>query len=328
MRIFRIIISIILLFSITFTIFLGFKKIGEGAKSKENKQKEVIVGWQIDGFEGGVGSRRNFLMSVSREYEKINPNYLFMINQYSISEANERLKKGVSPDFISFSSGVDVFNQKKFSTKYYSIGGQIGENTYAVPWCRGGYVLIFLKDELKKSNIDKLIISSKEYNLPYLAFLEEGLTATEYIGYEPKNAYQNFLLKGGVFLGTQRDIVRLDNLGKEYNFRALTRFNDLYQYISITSDDEGKISAINGFVNLLLSEKIQNKLTQIKMFSCVVDLEYDSPALNEMQKIQDFGTISVFTPRHDYLQINEQLRAIKGDNSDEYLKIKNLIVYP
>ena len=67
-------------------------------------------------------------------------------------------------------------------------------------------------------------------------------------------------------LGTQRDVVRLDNREEEYFYTPIKAFNDLYQYFSITSSDKDKINAVNQFLDLLLSEKIQKTLTKIKMF--------------------------------------------------------------
>ena len=61
MKIFRYILAIIIVFSSIFTIFIGKNKIGEKAKlTQPAEYKGIISVWQIDGFEGGSGSRKQF----------------------------------------------------------------------------------------------------------------------------------------------------------------------------------------------------------------------------------------------------------------------------
>ena len=328
MRLIRCILGFIIVFSIIFSLFFGFKNIGKIDSEKTQKQKEIITGWQIDTFEGGIGSRRKFLLGVASEFEKNNKDYLVMINSYSETEANEKIKKGIFPDFISYSLGVNVCNQKQLKTEYYSVGGLIGDTTYAVPWCRGGYVIISKKDLTNKTKFDKVIISNSTNNLSSVAFFEEGYSALKLEFFEPKLAYQKFISSGEVMLGTQRDVIRLENREEEYYFAPIKAFNDLYQYFSITSSDKDKINAVNQFLDLLLSEKIQNTLTKIKMFSEVAFIEYDNEVLNSMQNLTDFETVSVFIENKVIESIKDSLSFIKNNEQEEYLKIKNIIVKP
>lgn len=309
-------------------MLFGFNQIGSSAIVKEEKQKQIVIGWQIDTFEGGVGSRKNFLLDVCKEIEKRNNKYVFMINQYTTDEANERLNKGIVPDFISFSSGVNVVGQKLLNTEYYSVGGMVGEKTYAVPWCRGGYVLISKENVFGGNEYKNVIISDGDYTLSKLAFIEEGLTSKKYEYYSPRTAYQKFISTNNVFLGTQRDVIRLENCKENLFYRPLKCFNDLYQYVSVTTESQEKKEVVNDFINTLLSESVQKTLTKIKMFSCVTDLEYDNTVMQEMQNLLDFKTISTFMGGDKYLAIKENLRAINTDKDLEYTKIKNLIVYP
>ncbi len=328
MRLIRCILGFIIVFSVLFSIFFGFNNIGNTTKDDAQKQKKIITGWQIDTFEGGIGSRRKFLLDVASEFEKNNKEYLVMINSYNTNEANEKIKKGIFPDFISYSLGVNVCNQKKLETEYYSVGGLIDDTTYAVPWCRGGYVLISKKDLVNKTKLDKVILSNSSHNFSSIAVFEEGYTVEKFEIYEPKLAYQKFISSGEVMLGTQRDVVRLENREEKYYYTPIKAFNDLYQYFSITSSDKDKISAVSKFLDLLLSEKIQNKLTKIKMFSDVAFLEYDNEVLNLMQYLTDFKTVSVFMENKVIESIKDSLSFIKNNEQEEYLKIKNIIVKP
>ena len=71
MKIFRFIISIIIVLSFVFTVFIGRHKIQEQSKiTNPAEYKGIISLWQIDGFEGGSGSRKQFLLKVARDFEK------------------------------------------------------------------------------------------------------------------------------------------------------------------------------------------------------------------------------------------------------------------
>jgi hypothetical protein len=100
MKILRCILGITLLFCLIFTFLFGYKKIGDKNSIEQKAQKNIIVGWQIDCFEGGVGSRRNFLLGVAKDFEKINSDYLIMINSYSQKEANDKLLNYDNLDII------------------------------------------------------------------------------------------------------------------------------------------------------------------------------------------------------------------------------------
>ncbi len=328
MKIIRIILGIFIVFCVTFSFLFANEKIGEKRKETLNQQRSIIIGWQIDGFEGGIGSRRNFLLDVSKGFEKLNNDYLITINSYTEAEANLRLSQGILPDFISFSHGVNVNQQQELKTDYYAPGGLVGNKTYALPWCRGGYVLISKKDVFSNKNFNKVIVSNSEYTMPIFAFLEDGYSAQKYDVYSPKIAFQRFLAEDAVLLGTQRDVVRLENNDGIFYYKPIEKFNDLYQYISITSKEESKITAINEFIDLLLSEKKQKKLSTIKMFSDVVELDYLNEILDNMQKLYDFSTTSVFMGADNISITKDKLLSIKNIKDAEYIKIKNLIVKP
>ena len=86
------------------------------------------------------------------------------------------------------------------------------------------------------------------------------------------------------FLGTQRDIIRLNNRGFEYIAQPLKNFNDLYQYASVTATDENKRVYACAFLDYLLTENVQKRLTEIGMFSDFYVLNYQEKDFISMQE--------------------------------------------
>ena len=68
-------------------------------------------------------------------------------------------------------------------------------------------------------------------------------------------------------LGTQRDVCRFQTRGVNVFSKALTAYSDLYQYIAVTTSDENKESLCGAFIDLLLSDEIQEGLSDIGMYS-------------------------------------------------------------
>ena len=75
------VISSLLGFCVAFTLFFGKNFIYRKAESEGAKNyKGIINVWQIDSFEGGTGSRKNFLSDVARTFEKKNDGVLVMVS--------------------------------------------------------------------------------------------------------------------------------------------------------------------------------------------------------------------------------------------------------
>ena len=143
MKIFRLIICVLLSLSIWITFSIGKSKIGEKVNIVESKEYlGIITLWQIDGFEGGTGSRKQFLLKVARDFEKQNPGVLIMVVNHTFESVKEKLKNGERPDLISYSNGVEVSGLIEIACERATIGGYIGDKLYATAWCCGGYTLI------------------------------------------------------------------------------------------------------------------------------------------------------------------------------------------
>ena len=323
----------ILIFCIVFTLVFASNKIGEGHSfGSAEEYKGILTLWQVDSFEGGSGSRKQFLLKVARDFEKQNAGVLVMVVEHTAESVKTALDEGQSPDMISFGNGTEVSGFLELSLGVKFSGGMIGEKECAVPWCRGGYVLIAnpsitTKELLLQDNFDSVLISQAEYTQPVLSLICEGIKVNNLTVKKPMDAYVDFV--GGkirYFLGTQRDVVRLERRGVEVYARPLIEYNDLYQYVTITSKDQTKKTYSGKFLEYLTSKKVQQSLNQISMLSLNYGVEYQNQHLIQMQKVQNKNTISAFT----YAQVLKQtqldcLKAMSGDDNLK-IKIKNMLI--
>jgi len=267
------------------SVFSSFTKENKTA----NKGKNAIIElWHIDSFEGGKGSRKDFLLSSSLKFEKKH-NAIISVISHTIQSATLALKDSC-PDLISCGNGIDIVNiVKSIPIKSQDGVCQIKNKNYGVTWCRGGYALIG-----QGENTD-LIVSQGEYTLPLLAYKKQGLSFKNIKVLPPQKAYQEYLLKGGYLLGTQRDIIRLTNRGIEVKYSPISCFCDLNQVICLTTTDTEKVGYCQDFISYLLSPERQLALESIGMLSVSnLDLYKDSP-LKELQKTQIQSTQNFFT---------------------------------
>jgi len=325
MKIIRWIIVAIMCASVAFTIFIGKDKIVEKTEYVERSEyKGVITLWQVDSFEGGTGSRKQFLLKKARAFERENKGVYVMVINHTAESVNEKVESGIFPDLISFGNGTRILELSEIDVKGVNGGKLMGKN-YLTAWCRGGYVLIS-NPKISGEQIDKLIVSQQEYTQPLTALLLEGIGANEIISLKPMDAYVRFTMgKEKYLLGTQRDVVRLRNRGMEVETTALTKFNDLFQYVGVTSKEEVKKYYAEKFVQYLVSEKVQESLSEIDMFSCFYEVEYESKSLSKMQRINCEYTLSPFIANEQFKVIKELSgRAIKGEK-ELINKIKNML---
>ncbi len=322
MKIIRLIMASLIIFCTIFTITIGYKKIGEEKLKTPKEFKGIITIWQIDGFEGGSGSRKQFLLSVSRDFEKQNEGALVMVINHTLTSAEDSISKGIYPDIISYSNGLDIDKMLPLEGVRCAGGGKVGDKVYATAWCRGGYVLIKNLDAIDKEQ-SSLIVSKAQNTQPLLAMLLEGLEFENVEVLSPMDAYTKFTLgKNAYMLGTQRDVVRLTNRCANFSATPLTSFNDLYQYVSLLASDNNKSIIAKRFIDYLLSDKVQQKLNKINMLSPYKNVSFDIEYLNLMQNVSAFSTISAFYPKQILREIEDRsMLALKGDkNALNYVK--------
>ncbi len=329
MKFFRILIAVALSFSILFTFTVGLKRIGVKPEVlKKEEYKGIITLWHIDSFEGGRGSRKQFLLDIATAFEKKNKGVLVMVVSHTKVSAEEKFSKGEFPDMISFGGGVEIKNAVKSNFARSFKGGDISDENYFTPWCRGGYVLISNANAkaYEGEKLESVIVSQGEYTEPLIAMLENGVTATEKIILPPAEAYVEFTQsKTAYLLGTQRDVCRLISRGMEFYATPLSGFNDLYQYIGITSNDKDKLVYAERFIDFLTSDESQLKLNKISMFSAFIRVSFEDEILNEMQNATLNKTISVFTSSTELKNLQVIAEGALGGNENEKIKIEKML---
>ncbi len=333
MRIFkfcaRIFLVFIIIFSILFTLFFGRFKITQSHSfGSAESYKGILTLWQVDSFEGGTGSRKQFLLKVARAFERQNEGVLVMVLEHTPQSVKESLLDS-SPDLISFGIGTEIGAFSQINAKAFSQGGMVGQKSCALPWCRGGYTLIAnpkLVSEIG-NNLESLLVSQGEYTQPLVALYMEGISASTIEIKSPMDAYVQFVAgKTPYFLGTQRDINRLERRGVEVITRPLTKYNDLYQYVALTSSDSLKASYAEQFIETLLSPSIQQTLSEIGMMSEYEKVSFANSHLSNMQNLSGFSTVSAFVAPQSLKEMQENSLLLMGGKKELENKIKNMLV--
>ena len=274
-KITRIIAALLTVSIVVFVPLFAFPESvkGEEKPIKTEEYKFALTLWNIDVFEGGTGSRGDFL--AARANERTDDGIIILVKSHTPESVKKSIEKGEIPDMVSFGVGVDSVRLLcRYLPSSDFKGGVIGGKTYAVPWCLGGYYLIVKQADnrlieglnLKNTNLNGVIVSQNSYNLPVLAMKTSGVTATAAEYLSPMDASLKFVTKeGGVLLGTQRDLRRLEKRGVAFSAYPLTGFSDLCQYIAVTTKSDEKYRACLDFIRYITSEKVQDKLWKIGM---------------------------------------------------------------
>lgn len=326
MKVLRMLCSLILVLCVTFTVLVGAKKIdSSGVSADRVEYKGVLSLWQVDSFEGGAGSRKQFLLKAARTFERKNQGVLVMVSQMTEEGVKEKLDSGETPDLISFGPGVQIRSMLELSAEKRVKGGVVGNKLFAAAWCRGGYVLI--ENPAYTKGEDCVIVSQQKYTQPLLTLLYGDLRIKEVEILPPMDAYVKFVSgKAKYLLGTQRDVVRLENRGFSYKYKVLDGYNDLYQYVAVTSPDSIKSYYAKEFVEHLVSDDVQTSLSEIKMLSPYLNVNNGIEALDLMQKTNCKYTVSAFTSCAQLDQLkNLSLAALRGDEGS-LNKIKNILL--
>lgn len=205
----------------------------------ENNDKSVLQLWQIDSFEGGKGSRADYLQKKGNAFSKEYGAYV-TVTALSAEAAVLNLENGNMPDLISYGAGI------------CGLESYIGSFT---TWCHGGYCLLAVDGnaDFTDVNAENTVINSGKNNYTSAAAMFYGLQNAEYE--KPSGAYVK-LINGDYkyLLGTQRDIFRLKTRGVGFTVKPVTEFNDLYQNISVV-DKSANFSVAQRFVGYLMSHR-------------------------------------------------------------------------
>ena len=252
------------------------------------KNTTFVELWQVDTFEGGSASRSRYLEKTAFKFQELNSNVYIFVRTLNIEQLKYMLSVGKKPDMISFGVGAGELlygycRELDIKTPVRAelmASGMVAGKQLAIPWCMGGYILASTLD-VDMVNLpnepmggyravlgygqDANVTSNVLSELNCVSISEDKMDAYE--------AYKNFVVgkNYNVLLGTQRDYHRLQNkvnLGviSNCNYRYLSGYNDLVQYIAITGEDEGVVNCAKNFVRYLTSVTVQKTLTQIGMF--------------------------------------------------------------
>lgn len=216
-------------------------------KAEESNGAEYITVWQIDGFEGGKGSRKQFIANIAQKLFEGKKVY-FTVHSLTADSARENIGRGNVPDAISYPSGFygieNLVNTQDFNSKV---------------WCHGCYCLLTLdtNSDFSDVNTKNTIINIGKDNLSsvctVLIGLNGGATA------EPTNAYLQLLNgKYKYMLGTQRDIYRLETRKAVYTVKAVSEFNDLFQNFSILTRDSKKYAICKDLIEELAKSDVSS----------------------------------------------------------------------
>ena len=298
-------------------------------KKKEVKSGDksvIITVWHTDAFDGGKGSRCSFLREIASGFSKRYENVYFLVSNYSVEGLKTALQGGNYPDIVSFGGcdlGVSEYAKElKISGQD---GGLVGNKRFAVAYLKGGYFKI-----VKGNGDSELIISDGEYFSSETACLFSNAKAKSVVKLSSQDAYTRFLIKDdATLIGTQRDIVRLRNLNAEFTATPIERYNDLFQYFSITADDKIKCYYASEFINYALSNEVQQKLNRLCMFSTTgVKLYGGDEIFSSYEKCKNEYTFIPFSTKDNFnlLKTKAYDGLVKGEDYDIIVNsCKNLI---
>ena len=302
-----------------------YKKLSAtSSRFEATEYQGILTLYAVDTFEGGVGSRTDFLLKAATGFEKKNRGILISVENHSVQSFCNQLERGIVPDMVSYGVGLSEVILHAVELGEKGGGGTYAGKSYALPWCMGAYCLISHGELPARPRT--LIVSQGEYNQPLLALHASTYRADSYQTYEPLAAYTAFLSHSDrVLLGTQRDVHRLERRGVSVRVKPLGEYSDLVQYLSVTTTDSVKGAYAKKFLQHLRSEEVQRKLEDIGMISVThTDIYADGGAMQAMQKAA-FGVERTLSPFLSVTQLKELsqlcLSALQsGGESDEIIR--------
>ena len=159
-----ILVAIIVLIIVAVPLLAVFQR--KSAAAESIKTQSISV-WQIDGFEGGRGSRSQYLQNMGNKCFKDNKIYI-NVTALSADAARINLEQGKIPDIISYSAG------------FYGVEKYINKKDFAYKnWCRGGYCFLTLDESADYTDIsaENTVLNAGKDNLRRLRRFCAGLAA-------------------------------------------------------------------------------------------------------------------------------------------------------
>ena len=293
-RFLRVLTAILLLPAVIFLpgpLITKLRKDGvsdEMYRRRESYYYGVINLWQVDSFEGGTGSRTNWLRSVCGGFERKHTGVYVNVESVSPAMAEKLIAEGKVPDMLSFSGGVevpsDVLRDVVSPVSLLRPDLATALTDKAVPWCMGVYLMIGQAPEqwgkdgrtVKTKKSTKTVYSVGVAEKPGFAPLKALDTAMDFsdplawcFGSAPAvfEAY-NYAGKVNSMLGTQRDLYRMKAAESREKLRdgtvTLLPYSDLIQYLSaLKTGNEKKARMEEALITYLLSADVQSRLGSV-----------------------------------------------------------------
>lgn len=300
-----------------FSLFFIHPKLKTNTQNSSMRYKGVLQIWNIDTFEGGKGSRTSFLQNVAKTFEKKHQGVFVLVITHTVNSAKEALHRGERPDLLSYGTSCDFVADiaRPIENMSYKAATMRGK-CYAYPWAVGQYMLISFENNFENILPENTVLSSNKNALTVVAGVAMGLTGN-FTLQESTTAYNNFVNKKFKYLlGTQRDVARLMSRNLSFYIQPITNFSNLQQYISITTADKGRIASCQSYIELLLSQEIQKKLSQIGMMSLQHNIYTAEHPLYTVEQNKPHWTISPFLDAEKLQQlITLAMEALKGDKN-------------
>ena len=277
--------------------------------------KGVLELWNVETFEGGIGSREAWLINKAAKFEQANTGLFVHVTTLTVEQLETKLANNESFDLIAFSRGAGCLLQDRlapistgvgFVRENFLVSGQMDGNQYAMPLYTGVYCLFARIEQLSADQLlqnaltqtytrkvgkttvelQPLVCGFTPYNSPLSALAMSGgkgkasgisESVTQYQAYEQFVANRTAV----TLLGTQRDIYRLsqrESNGKieQLGFAPLGGYTDLVQYIGVSAAAGDKASSCEEYISYLLSEATQSTLVNLSMFSVLDATFYTS----------------------------------------------------
>lgn len=276
-------LTVMLAAAAAFVFIFAYPALSRVRAAEPHGYTGILRLWHIDGFEGGRGSRGAFLSGAARIFEADNAGLLVMVVQHTPESAANALADGSVPDMISYGGNCGFVADIALPLEGYDCAAaSLGGAPLGVPWCRGGYVLFTADGDFGDVTAENTVLSQGRGSFPAAAAALEGYRGD--FGRLPSVQAYTALIGGRYkyMLGTQRDVWRFETRGFAVSAKPLEKFCDLWQYISVCTENAEKYGACLDFIRLLLSEEMQKKLSGIGMLSPYCSV-YDGGAMRAME---------------------------------------------
>jgi len=265
------------------------------------RSSTVLVLWHVDSFEGGTGSRQDFLMKSALGFERENKGVYVSVIKHTEESVKENLARGSVPDMISFGCGVFGVAEyakplKTHKNNLFFNACEYAGRLYCYPYAYGVYA------EYKLGKGEGVAVSRGKNNLSLFAAMRAGKKWDDAL--EPIECYTRLLTgKYGCVIGTQRDAYRLIRRGVEFECEGIDGFTDLVQYVAVTAEgDRADIAA--RFAGYLVSDAVQCRLGEIGLFSPTgVPAEYEDEAIARLSKTAIDAVLPPFLPENEWLDL-------------------------